>query len=269
MARNSISAQLNKLLPPPADRLIAEHTVRGFEVGIEGNLKFTCCLNYLQDAAERDAARLNVGLADLQARGLLWVLSRLRVELSTYPMIGDTVQVYSWPAGWDRLFAIREFILTDPSGKLFGRASSAWLVLKSESFRPVRPHDHLPEIPLLNRRDVELDTHHLPALEQPNFSRDFAVRMHDLDVNRHVNNAVYAEWALESLPPDIWATFRPYELDAQFIGMAFPGQSCRAQARCIHRAADRADFHHSISRPSDGRELTRLISRWASLPTHR
>jgi acyl-ACP thioesterase len=230
---------------------------------MQGNLKFTTILHYLQDAAEQDATRLGVGLAELSARGMIWVLARIHVRLKRYPMLGDTVHVHSWPVGWQRLYALRDFLLTGANGTPFAVASSAWLVLRAADLRPLRPKDHLPDIPLHNQRSCPLDLKPMSEPADVAHASSFDVRMHDLDINRHVNNAIYAEWALESVPHDLWQHHRPFELEAQFLGMALPGQRVRSEVAIPLPMPDGA-IHcvHRILRADDAQTLTRLQSRW-------
>lgn len=249
---------------PPAAFFVAEHRVRGFEGGPAGNLKFINCLHYLQEASETQAEQIGVGLSFVKERGFLWVLAGYHIRLHRYPLVGETVRVATWPYGWKRLFALREFVFLDAHDQRYGEATSAWLLVREGSFRPVRPQEHLPAIPLHNRREIEDPFAPLPAPGNDAVSRSFEVRAHDLDVNRHVNNAVYVEWALESVPPATWSDLRPFEVEARFLSMAFFGDTVLADTQVP--APPGNQFLHRIRRASDKRELTRLRSRWQPLP---
>lgn len=240
---------------------MAEHQVRGYEAGIARNLKFVNCLHYLQDAAEIHAERIGVGLSHLHGKGLLWVLSGYHIRIDRYPMIGERVRVATWPSGWHRLFALREFVFLDADGGVYGAATSAWLLIRADNHHPVRPREHLPEIAFDSRRVLADSFSRLPPFERADHTAVFRVRLHDLDVNRHVNNAVYVEWALEAVPPEIWNTCRPVEVEVRFSAMAFLGDTVESEVEQIPSGAG-AVFHHRIRRSRDGTELARLRSRW-------
>lgn len=250
--------------PLPEEYLIAEHNLRGYELGTEGNLKFVNILHYLQEASEMHADRIGVGIDALSDKNLLWVLARYHICLHRYPRRTNKLRVFSWPFGFERLMAIRDFVFADPTGTPYGVASSAWLVVTSDGFRPVRPEKHLPNIPAFPHRAIDNDFRQLPKLSRTDHSATFRVRMHDLDVNRHVNNAVYVEWALEATPASIWHSYRPYEVEAQFSAMAFYGDSVQVDV-CVISDAPEPRFLHRICRADDGTELTRLRTRWAPL----
>lgn len=246
------------------DYIVAEHVVRGYEAGLAGNLKFANCLHYLQDAAEVHANRIGVGLDFTSRNGLIWVLGRYHVRLHRYPRAGASVRVATWPFGWLRLFALREFAFLDAAGGRYGEASSAWLLVRAEGFVPVRPHEHLPPLPYYERRMIDTPFRHLPVPQSVDHCEQYRVRIHDLDVNRHVNNAVYVEWALEAVPADTWNQLRPYEVEAEFIAMAFQGDTVAVEVEELP-SKDGRSFLHRITRPADGRELTRLRSRWRAM----
>ncbi len=248
-----------------ASAVVAEHKVRGYEAGIARNLKFVNCLHYLQDAAEIHADRIGVGLSWLRDKGFLWVLSGYHIRLDRYPMIGDSVRVATWPSGWHRLFALREFVFLDAEDRAYGAATSAWLLIRADDHHPVRPREHLPDIAIRPRRVLEDPFGRLPPLDHSDHSASFRVRLHDLDVNRHVNNAVYVEWALEAVPPETWDRFRPVEVEVRFSAMAFSGDTVEADVERIPTESGPA-FRHRIRRSSDGTELARLRSRWNTLP---
>lgn len=251
-------------LPPPDSSLTVEHRVRGHEAGVAGNLKFVNGLHYLQEAAEMHADQIGVGLTFLRSRGMLWVLSRYHVRLDHYPMIGDSVRIITWPSGFRRLWAEREFLILGDSDRIFGAASSAWLLVRADDFRPLRSADHLPGFEMHTTRPLPSDFPKIPAPIDPQFKRTFRVRMHDLDVNRHVNNAVYVEWALEAVPEPFWNRSRPAEVEVQFAGMAMPGDTVEAKVR--HEAGINGDtFLHEIRRTSDDRILTAMRSRWTQV----
>ena len=247
----------------PADYFVTDHRVRGYEAGFAGNLKFVNCLHYLQEAAECQADALGIGLEFLKGRGLLWVLSRYHIRLHRYPLMGDRVRIATWPYAWERLFAYREFVFVDALGQRYGEASSAWLLLDAETFRPVRPQDHLPPVALFPQREVETPFAPLPAISRIDASQVFQVRMHDLDINRHVNNAVYVEWALETAPAELWKDYRPVELEVRFSAMAFQGDSVTAEVQ-IEQMDECAGptLLHRVCRTRDQQELTRFRSRW-------
>jgi medium-chain acyl-[acyl-carrier-protein] hydrolase len=255
----------------PADRVFyRDYPVLGHEAGIAGNLKFASLLNFLQDAAGAHAAELGVAIEFLRARNLMWVLSRSHIELTALPQVGDTVRLRTWPAGWHRLFAIRDFDLARTDGSLFGRATSAWLIIRADNHLPVRALDVIGDLAAHPERSIVDDFARIPLPHRIDSVFRCRALMQDLDINGHVNNAVYGVWALESVPPAVWQTHRPVGLTIQFCGMAFAGDPVLGQACELpppSGTAGHRQFLHAIRHANSGQLWIRACSRWAAVDT--
>ena len=172
--------------------------IRHHQAGADGKLRIAPLFDFMQDAAALHADELGCGLDFLHRNRMLWVLSRIRVAIDRMPEIGETIHVLTYPTGTERLFALRQFTITDADGGPLARATSCWLVLKAETYHPLRPESAL-ERPLpLNEA---LPRHFsglakLPEVTEPAAPRqEVAVRPSLIDVNRHLNNARYAAFA--------------------------------------------------------------------------
>jgi acyl-ACP thioesterase len=238
-------------------------TVRYYEADPVRAVRPGTLLDYLQDAAAEHAAILGVGVEQLHGRGLTWVLARLRLEAARYPGPGEAVLVRTWPATREALTSCREFEVADGAGAVVARATTSWVVIDLARRRPVRLAGLLPEYPLSGRRAVDDPFDALPATAADAAEAErFVVRRSDLDVNRHVNNAVYVRWAVDAAPPELVETARLATLEVAFRAEAVAGDA--VLARCSPEpGAGEGRLLHRLVREEDGRELTRLRTRWA------
>jgi medium-chain acyl-[acyl-carrier-protein] hydrolase len=215
-------------------------------------------LDGMQETAGRHAEKLGVGVRDLHAKGLTWVLARMHVMIDYIPPAGQTVHIATWPSGRHRLFAIREFRLTAGSGAEILKATSAWALMNIETRRPARLDPHLPVFSRHPERMVADDFIPLPTLQKAGVPLSYCAVASDIDINDHVNNTVYLDWALRAIPG---ATRRqqPLTLEVAFLGEARLGDEtlCRSESA----AEDgRTIVRQSLQDAAGGRELTRL--RW-------
>ncbi len=241
----------------------ATYPVRSFETDMEGRAQLATLVNFLQESAADHARQLGAGFEHLSPRNLIWVLSRYHLRLSRYPLSGDTVEVLTWPSAREGLFALREFEVRDSSGREVAVGTSSWMLLNLESKRPVRPAQHLPEYPIEPRRALPDDFPSLPTAERYERELPFRVRRSDIDLNRHVNHAVYVGWAVETVPPEILEGHRVAELEASFRAEAFYGE--RVFSRVSRQEDSSPVFLHQLPAEGDGRELTRLRTRWEAI----
>ena len=241
--------------------------VRSYEVTPHGTASVLALCDYLQDAAGHHADALDVSMQDLLDAGRAWVLARLRLEVERLPDWEETVALATWPSGLHGLYATREFVLHagDTNGPVLARATSAWLVIDTERRRPLRPPRELYAIETPDR-DAPLapNPDDLPAPERADHERTFSVRYHELDLNRHVNNVRYAEWALETLPADVHDAHRCTGLALQFRAEATAGDTVRATAETVE-AGEALRVRHRLRHAESGRTLAVAATTWAAL----
>lgn len=181
---------------------IAQARLQPRDATLHGTLAMPALCAHLQDAAGTHARKLGVAQTDLLDQNQSWVLARLRVTLSRLPTWRDTLTIETWPSGLSGPFAQREFLFRVDAEEV-GRATSTWIVFDQTRRRPARPPRALHALDLPERPPA-LDAD-IPDVSPPNrtdHTRRFRVRFHDIDLNRHVNNARYVAWALETLPID-------------------------------------------------------------------
>lgn len=235
-----------------------DYQVRSYEVDSAGLVRPLTLLNFLQDAAGEHAARLGVSVPVLFRKKLTWVLSRYHVRFHSFLPPHSTVRLTTWPSGREGRFALRDFELFDTDGNAVATATSSWMLISLESRRPVRLDEHLPDLPTHPRRVVEDDFASLPTLAEHDCELPFRVRFSDLDINRHVNNTVYVDWALETRPSELIGKFRPAAVEVSYRGEANYGDRVLSRAKQL----DTTTSLHQLLRESDGRELTRLRITW-------
>lgn len=203
--------------------------IRASDVTPHGTASVLALARYFQEAAGHHAEALGVSMRDLLAKDRAWVLARLRMEIDHLPDWEDKITIETWPSGLDRLLATREFVIRTGDGGLICEGTSAWLVIDTERRRPVRPPAPVHEIDLPDRpAPLAGEERDLVPPERVDRDRTFPVRYHDLDLNRHVNNVRYLEWALETLPPEVLDTYRCTGLSLQFEAETTLGDSVRA-----------------------------------------
>lgn len=165
----------------------------------DGLVKTNALMQHMQEAAACHAEQLGLGFRELERRDCLWVLVNLRIEVSRTPRWGESVIVATWPSGWSRLIARREFIGRLPDETECFRASSDWMILDKHSGRPRN----------LDRLDLKLPQDGPKALAVPptrlqpteGYARVCALRVpfSALDFNGHVNNTEYVRWAFDAV----------------------------------------------------------------------
>lgn len=238
--------------------------VHTYEVDAFGTISIAALSGYLQEVAGQHASALGVGLDALMPRGLTWVLARQRIVNPVPIVLGDRLEIETWPAGIDRLAALRDFVVRRGDGSEVARATTTWFVLDLQTRRPVRPADVLdvrfPRVP--SPPVLEPAPARLPELREWQAQKRFHVRYGDIDVNLHVTNTSYPTWAQEVVPREVFRARRLASLDAQFLAEAHYGSAILSRLASTGEGA----YAHAIVREEDEKELARLATRWVPRP---
>ena len=235
-------------------------TLRAYEVDRHGRASLPTICNWLQESAGIHAARLGWSVHELAEQGMTWVLARLRLRLDRPIAWGESVRVETWPAGTQRVFALRDFRLIGGGGELVGVATSSWLLMNLVSRRPVRPPRALEELAARSPgRALVDDMEKLPDVAEAEIERRLEVRHADLDVNGHANNVSVISWALEALESETLERV-PRELAVEFRGESTRGDEISSCARYESRAP--LVVAHGLLRRADSREIARARTTW-------
>lgn len=135
-----------------------------------------------------------------------WVLTEWKVEVLSWPEYGKPITTKTWSAGLlSPLVSPREYLLYC-DGVLCAKGSTRWIILDLESGRPLRINEDVlakyePE-PLKAFEDHVLQKITAPEVFTHEYS--FPVQRRDIDVNDHVHNLTYLDYAFEALPRELY-----------------------------------------------------------------
>ena len=234
---------------------VITYPVRLNDISVDAKLRSWIVFDYLQDAAGRHADLLGVGLKQLRKSDLSWVLSRLRIQMDDFPEYGDTIKISTWPSGFDRLFAYRQYeIASAVTGKRFGVAGSAWLTLNPDNFRPVSPAKYLTGLPQWEYDgDIFFQGDTLGKITPPENETRIPVphRISSamVDYNRHLNNAYYAMFTEDWLGMQLDSPVRMTALQLNFNGSTGFGE----ELVCTGTIGGNNDFYVAGHHPGTGK----------------
>jgi len=228
------------------------------EIGPGGTLKEHSLFNYMQSIAGSHSRSLGYGSINILKEGLTWVISRYRLQIISLPVLFQNFSISTWRSGESGTFAIREYLITDESGRPMVKGTSSWSLINFIKGEPVKPSERFPGYPICPERAIDDSFSSIPSIESYDYSKEFKVRRFDLDANNHVNNSFYAAWMLET-GIDMNEKLKPADISVNFKGEAKYGDIIISQA-LLDKSEGRT-LHRLILKDS-GRELTRGITEW-------
>ncbi len=201
--------------------------VRVFETDLNNRWKPAAFFHAMEEAAANHARNLGYDYPDMMAKGMIWVLSRLKIRFDAFPTIPEKIILQTFPRGiQQKIFFTRDFLFTSAAGKRLAVATSAWLLIDPHKRRMLLPTSLPGSLPLnegLSALNENLEKITLPAEMPARLNRQAGYS--DLDLMNHVNNARYVEWICDCFPPDHYRRYQPAWLQINYNHEVLPGAS--------------------------------------------
>jgi len=235
-----------------------------YDTDFQGRLSIISLFNYIQDIAAEHAELLHFGREDLQSKNQFWILSRLYIEIKSLPAWGETIILRTWPRGTEGIFALREIDIMDEKGESIAGATTSWVIVDSSTRRPVRPGEMLVkfnmEYPVKQAASRSADKVALTPSRFPSKSAQFSVKASDLDVNLHVNNVKYLQWAYNTRSVQFLSTNDAVSVEVNYLAEAVE------RDQIILLTQDTTEENncslHSVIKSDSEKELCRILICW-------
>ena len=175
------------------------YTVRDCDVDCFGRLTPARVLFFAQDSAGQHCNALSLDYDTMAEKRLFWAVIRHRVQVTRYPMSGETVTVQTWPMPTTRSAYPRSTVAYDEKGNELFRAISLWILMDLDSRAMILPGKSGIEVNGVLMGSELATPASVSMISAPNsVTRD--VVFTDLDRNGHVNNCRYLDWVSDLLP---------------------------------------------------------------------
>lgn len=233
--------------------------IRYSEMDYNMVLKPSSLLQFLQDLASDNAEILGFGYSYIIKNNLAWFLLKYHMEFEDYPENIYNLKIKTEARGYNKLFAFRDFALYDGE-KLLGRISSTWSLVDLTSKNIVPVPKVLSENQYMQKyekRENDLIYKKIKLIEQINKEQIYDIRFDDIDINKHVNNANYIIWALESLDFDFRASKKLKTLDIAFKKEIKFGNKILSQVEIMQNSTC-----HVLKCYETGEELCAISADW-------
>lgn len=203
-------------------RFSKSYVIDYYQVGADRLLTLQALMNIIQDIASDHAKILGFGQDELD-KDTFWVLVRLQLQMTELPQWRDEVRLETYISNRFAGTPPRE-VLIYAGDRLIGRAQTSWLVMSGKTRKPATQKidellaSGIDESCGISTRKINLNGHALKL------NREFEVLYSDLDLNYHVNNAIYGKWVSDVVPVELWRHWQFYEFGINFLNEVHLGQ---------------------------------------------
>ena len=170
------------------------------DVDLFNQCRPSAVLGLMQEAATQAALSLGVsGPQILEKYNCLWMVTRNWVELDAPLRWNDPITIHTWHRGASGASSYRDFDFYR-DGKPIGQGTSVWVLVEADSRKLFRMKQ-LTEFQGTDggERKKSVKLHRIPMPGQFDGRTRRDMRYSDTDINGHINNIHYADFACDSL----------------------------------------------------------------------
>ncbi len=203
---------------------VIDRQVNSYDCDCKNTLKLSAVLKFMQQASSEQFASLGLPVEKLLKEGLAFLFSKITVKIERMPVCNETLHVgtaLTMPKG---ARFMREFIIEAPDGQRLISALSEWLLVNADDHKLLRPSSFL--------YPLTFQPEQLNALSDIAYQKNVTdktlvytqpICYSHIDVNHHVNNAVYADFICDALPYETLKNNAIDNLSISFKKEALPG----------------------------------------------
>lgn len=192
-----------------------EQIVKYLDVDKNKKLGNRAIVNYLQDTAVYHADSLGDGVNSVDKTHTVWLLLNWKIRVFDRPKCEDKIKINTWARKMEKCYSLRDFEIFSGNNKV-AIATSRWVLVNAKTGKIERVSEELKEKYNLIDQCVFEDkmVEKLKEPENMELMYEDTIGRTRIDTNNHLNNLYYLDYAIESLPEDVYenSTFNNIEI---------------------------------------------------------
>ena len=182
-----------------------EERIKYLDIGRNNKLSNKAIINYMQDIAISHADSLGNGVNNSEKTHTAWILLNWKIKVFDRPKCEEIIKINTWPRTMERFYSWRDFELYNEDKKL-AIATSKWILVNTETGKIERISEELKQKYTLKEECV-FEGQIEEKLKEPEdmvLMYEETIGRTKMDTNNHLNNLYYLDYAIESLPEEVY-----------------------------------------------------------------
>lgn len=173
--------------------------LRNKDVELNRRLRTSTMFELMQEASIRHTEELGMGREMTLDRGLLWMVTLQRAEITRMPEYDECITLESWPGDTMHLLFPRYYRVLDEKGEILVAASALWALVDQDTRRMIFP-DRYGVVIEGEKTGNEIALPSPPLRAKEGAVSAFTVPYSYVDLNGHMNNTRYFDLAEDRIP---------------------------------------------------------------------
>ncbi|HEY8362103.1 MAG TPA: acyl-ACP thioesterase domain-containing protein [Tissierellaceae bacterium] len=215
-----------------------------YEIDKNKALKPTSLLNILNEAAFEHSS-ISAKIDKMKEMNYAWMINRWKVYINKYPTAEEKITIETWTSNIDRFYAEREFLVFDEKDEAIIKASIIWIFVDISKRKPIKIPEEIQSAYMMINEKVFNDYFDFKEKIDIEDYIDFQVKRSEIDYNNHVNNTVYLNWMLETVPDEIYNNYKLREFEILYKKEIKYGDKVLSGIKELNYGSGKK-FYHSI-----------------------
>jgi medium-chain acyl-[acyl-carrier-protein] hydrolase len=183
------------------------------DINFNNKLKIKSMLSFLEDAGGIHSNKAGYGLLDIPKKKKSWILLNWKVKFMERPYYAETLRVKTWIRKMDKLYVYRDFEIYNEKKKKVAIATSKWICIDTEKKSIIKiDEDIRKSYTIENKKVFDEEIEKLKDFENYKNTYEIKITRDMIDINKHVHNLNYIDFANQVLPYDVMQNAKNVEV---------------------------------------------------------
>ena len=243
--------------------MIFEHKAR-VDIGkVNGNSFITNkgMLSLLENVACMHSDEAGYGIREIPITHLSWVQLNWRVKILRRLVYGEEVTIKTWARDATKITTLRDFEVIDKDSKTVCIATTKWTLTNIDTKGITKITEDMISKYNPDTKIIMPDFEFKKLKEPENFTNEYVytTQRRDIDVNKHVHNLNYLDFAYEALPEGIYEETLSNDFNSIEI-MYKNAVRFGDTSKCLYSFSD--GIHTVVIKNANNNTLNAIVKLW-------
>jgi len=197
------------------DIFSTEYEIKSYDIDFKQRLRLATIFTFLQETAVKHVEGTPLGYDDLSNNSIFWVLTRMKIEIKSFPEWNDKIKINTWSKDANRMFAYRDFEILN-GDEIIAVATTDWILVDLETRKTHKLSELKEPVPIRDKHAIKEKLGKLSPQGEQLSSSIRKAAYSDIDIYNHVNNAKYIEWIMDTFSNEELKEYEVHSLQIHF-----------------------------------------------------